>query len=220
LKKTALILGITGVTGTLLARHLFDDDRFEKVISFHRRKSGLQHPKLEEHIVDMFELDKHQDRFKADVVFCCVGTTQSKTSDKETYKKIDYGIPLAAAKLCVANGIERFVVISALGADPESRVFYNKTKGEMERDVLAEKPNNTYLLEPALLAAEREEKRTAEKIGIMVFKVLNPFLIGPLKKFRSIKPEALVKTMLYLGFNSYENARITSDEIQKIADNA
>ena len=154
------------------------------------------------------------------MVFCCVGTTQSKTSDKETYQKIDYGIPLAAAKLCVANGIERLVVISALGADPESRVFYNKTKGEMERDVLAEKPNNTYLLEPALLAAAREEKRTAEKIGIMVFKVLNPFLIGPLKKFRSIKPEALVKTMLYLSFNSYKNARITSDEIQKIADNA
>ncbi|MEC8682948.1 MAG: NAD-dependent epimerase/dehydratase family protein, partial [Bacteroidota bacterium] len=96
MKKTALILGITGVTGRLLAKHLFDDERFEKVISFHRRKSGLQHPKLEEHIVDMFDLEKYQEAFNADVVFCCVGTTQSKTSDKETYKKIDYGIPLVA----------------------------------------------------------------------------------------------------------------------------
>ena len=105
-----------------------------------------------------------------------------------------------------------------MGADPESRVFYNKVKGEMERDVLAIKPNDTYFLEPALLAADREEKRTAEKIGIAVFKVLNPFLIGPLKKFRSIKPEALVKTMLYLTLNTYEDARIPSDEIQKLAD--
>jgi len=218
LKKTAIILGITGVTGSLLAKHLFDDERFEKVISFHRRQSGLQHPKLEEHVIDMFELEKHQEAFKADVVFCCVGTTQSKTSDRETYKKIDYGIPLAAAKLCVTNDIKRLIVISALGADPESRVFYNKVKGEMERDVLAEKPTNTYFLEPALLAADREEKRTAEKIGIAAFKVLNPFLIGPLKKFRSIKPEALVKTMLYLTFNTYEDARIPSDEIQKLAD--
>ena len=218
MKKTAIILGITGVTGSLLAKHLFDDERFEKVISFHRRPSGLQHPKLEEHVIDMFELEKHQEAFKADVVFCCVGTTQSKTSDRETYKKIDYGIPLAAAKLCVTNDIKRLIVISAMGADPESRVFYNRLKGEMERDVLVIKPNNTYFLEPALLAADREEKRTAEKIGIAVFKVLNPFLIGPLKKFRSIKPEALVKTMLYLTFNTYEDARIPSDEIQKLAD--
>ena len=173
MKKTAIILGITGVTGSLLAKHLFDDERFEKVISFHRRPSGLQHPKLEEHVIDMFELEKHQEAFKADVVFCCVGTTQSKTSDRETYKKIDYGIPLAAAKLCVTNDIKRLIVISAMGADPESRVFYNRLKGEMERDVLVIKPNNTYFLEPALLAADREEKRTAEKIGIAVFKVLN-----------------------------------------------
>ena len=218
MKRTAIILGITGVTGSLLAKHLFDDERFEIVISFHRRQSGLQHPKLEEHVIDMFELEKHQEAFKADVVFCCVGTTQSKTSDRETYKKIDYGIPLAAAKLCVANDIERLIVISALGADPESRVFYNKVKGEMERDVLAEKPKNTYFLEPALLAADREEKRTAEKIGIAAFKVLNPFLIGPLKKFRSIKPKALVKTILYLTFKTYEEARVPSDEIQKLAD--
>ena len=218
MKKTAIILGITGVTGSLLAKHLFDDERFEKVISFHRRQSGLQHPKLEEHVIDMFELEKQQEGFKADVVFCCVGTTQSKTSDRETYKKIDYGIPLAAAKLCVTNDIKHLIVISAMGADPGSRVFYNKVKGEMERDVLAIKPNDTYFLEPALLAADREEKRTAEKIGIAVFKVLNPFLIGPLKKFRSIKPEALVKTMLYLTFNTYEDARIPSDEIQKLAD--
>ena len=218
MKKTAIILGITGVTGSLLAKHLFDDERFEKVISFHRRQSGLQHPKLEEHVIDVFELEKHQEAFKADVVFCCVGTTQSKTSDREMYKKIDYGIPLAAAKLCVTNAIKRLIVISALGADPESRVFYNKVKGEMERDVLAEKPKNTYFLEPALLAADREEKRTAEKIGIAVFKVLNPFLIGPLKKFRSIKPKALVKTILYLTFKTYEEARVPSDEIQKLAD--
>jgi len=218
LKKTAIILGITGVTGSLLAKHLFDDERFEKVISFHRRPSGLQHPKLEEHVIDMFELEKHQEAFKADVVFCCVGTTQSKTSDRETYKKIDYGIPLAAAKLCVTNDIKRLIVISALGADPESRVFYNKVKGEMERDVLAKKPKNTYFLEPALLAADREEKRVAEKIGIAAFKVLNPFLIGPLKKFRSIKPKALVKTILYLTFKTYEEARVPSDEIQKLAD--
>ncbi|EAQ48156.1 NAD(P)H-binding protein [Leeuwenhoekiella blandensis] len=218
MKKTAIILGITGVTGSLLAKHLFDDERFEKVISFHRRPSGLQHPKLEEHVIDMFELEKHQEAFKADVVFCCVGTTQSKTSDRETYKKIDYGIPLAAAKLCVTNDIKRLIVISALGADPESRVFYNKVKGEMERDVLAKKPKNTYFLEPALLAADREEKRVAEKIGIAAFKVLNPFLIGPLKKFRSIKPKALVKTILYLTFKTYEEARVPSDEIQKLAD--
>ncbi|WP_028377008.1 NAD-dependent epimerase/dehydratase family protein [Leeuwenhoekiella sp. MAR_2009_132] len=215
--KTALILGITGLVGEALAKSILAHAKYDKLISFHRRKSGIAHPKLEEHVVDLFELQNHSDSFKADVVFCCIGTTQAKTSDKEEYKKIDYGIPLAAAKLCSINNIPKLIVISALGADPKSSVFYNKTKGEMERDVLKQNVKETYFLQPSLLAGNREEQRTVEKLAIGAFKLFNLFLVGPLKKYQSIKPEAIVQTMQYLAFNTYSEKRIESDEIKKIA---
>nr|AOE08621.1 nucleoside-diphosphate sugar epimerase [uncultured bacterium] len=215
--KTAILLGITGLIGNALAKNILEDSRYDKLISFHRRKSGIVHPKLEEHIVDLFELEKYAEQFKGDVVFCCIGTTQAKTDDKETYKKIDYGIPVSAAKLSAYNNIPKFIAISALGANPSSSVFYNKTKGEMERDVLKQNVNETYFLQPSLLAGDREEQRTLEKLAIGAFKVLNPLLIGPLKKYQSIKPEPIVATMQYLAFNTYSEIRIESDEIKKIA---
>ena len=215
--KTAILLGITGLIGNALAKDILEDSRYDKLISFHRRKSGIVHPKLEEHIVDLFELEKYAEQFKGDVVFCCIGTTQAKTDDKETYKKIDYGIPVSAAKLSAYNNIPKFIAISALGANPSSSVFYNKTKGEMERDVLKQNVNETYFLQPSLLAGDREEQRTLEKLAIGAFKVLNPLLIGPLKKYQSIKPEPIVATMQYLAFNTYSEIRIESDEIKKIA---
>ena len=215
--KTAILLGITGLIGNALAKNILEDSRYDKLISFHRRKSGIVHPKLEEHIVDLFELEKYAEQFKGDVVFCCIGTTQAKTDDKVTYKKIDYGIPVAAAKLSAYNNIPKFIAISALGANPSSSVFYNKTKGEMERDVLKQNVNETYFLQPSLLAGDREEQRTLEKLAIGAFKVLNPLLIGPLKKYQSIKPEPIVATMQYLAFNTYSEIRIESDEIKKIA---
>ncbi|RXG24224.1 NAD(P)H-binding protein [Leeuwenhoekiella aequorea] len=215
--KTAILLGITGLIGNALAKNILEDSRYDKLISFHRRKSGIVHPKLEEHIVDLFDLEKYAEQFKGDVVFCCIGTTQAKTDDKETYKKIDYGIPVAAAKLSAYNNIPKFIAISALGANPSSSVFYNKTKGEMERDVLKQNVNETYFLQPSLLAGYREEQRILEKLAIGAFKVLNPLLIGPLKKYQSIKPEPIVATMQYLAFNTYSEIRIESDEIKKIA---
>jgi uncharacterized protein YbjT (DUF2867 family) len=217
MEKKAIILGITGLTGTVLAKQLFEDDEYTEVISFHRRKSGLENPKLTEHVVDLFELEKEKARFNADVVFCCIGTTQAKTEDKEMYKAIDYGIPLQAAQLCKVNGIDTFVAISALGADAQSRIFYNRTKGEMQRDILKLAIKNSYFMQPALLAGERKDNRTGESIAIRAFKIINPILLGPLRKYRSIKPAKIAKTMRFVAKNGYKKSLIESDEIQQIA---
>jgi len=216
--KKAIILGITGLTGTVLAKQLFEDDDYAEVISFHRRKSGLKHPKLTEHVVDLFKLEKEAARFQADVVFSCIGTTKAKTEDKKTYKAIDYGIPLQAAQLCKANGIATFIAISALGADADSRIFYNRTKGEMQRDILQLSIKNCYFMQPALLAGDREESRTAENFAIGIFKIINPLLLGPLRKYRSINPMKTAKTMRFVAKNGYIKPLIESNEIQQIAD--
>lgn len=218
--KTAIILGATGLTGGILLKKLLQDNGYSKVIVFTRRSVGFQNAKLEEHIVDLFELEKYAELFKADEVFCCVGSTKAKTPNEEVYKKVDYGIPFSAAKLCKRNDIPKLLIISALGADPDSRFFYNRTKGEMERDVLSEKPEGTYIFQPSLIGGERDEKRLFEAAWKKFMKLGDHILLGPLKKYRSIHPEEIADGMIRVAKNGYSEARIESDEIKQIAEKA
>ena len=216
--KTAIILGITGLVGRTLAQQLFEDDEYGEIISFHRRKSGLKHSKLTEQVTDMQKLDEMAEKFAADAVFCCVGTTRAKTPDEQQYKSIDYGIPMAAARLSRKNKIPVFVAVSSMGADASSRFFYTRLKGEMERDILDLDLDKTYFMQPAFLEGNRKEKRPTEKIVSNVFKIINPLLIGPLKKYRSIKADTVAKAMRKVAAQGYEKACIPSDEIKVIAE--
>ncbi len=217
MKKTAIIIGATGLTGSILLKKLLKDPAYEKIKLFSRSTADINSPKIEEHLIDMFQLEKHSEAFKADVVFCCIGTTKSKTPDKGIYKKIDYGIPVTAAKLAKQNGIETFIVISAMGADANSSIFYNKTKGEMQRDVLSQNIKNTYILQPSLIVGDRDENRFGEKVATFFMKTFG-FLVP--KKYKMIKAETIAEAMLALAKKEFPKQQITSDEIKQIAQNA
>ncbi len=216
--KTAIILGATGLTGSTLLNKLVEDSRYSKIKLFSRSSIGLKNDKIEEHLVDLLELEKYASDFTADEVYCCIGTTQAKTPDEETYHKIDYGIPVTAAKLAKKNNIQSFLVISALGADVKSKFFYNRTKGEMERDVLTEKLPQTYIFQLSLIGGERKEKRKFEAAWKKIMMVGNYLLVGPLKKYRSIHPNAIADAMIYVANHKYAAIRIESDEIREIAE--
>lgn len=217
MSKTAIILGATGLTGGLLLDLLLKDDRYGHVTLFNRNSCGIKHPKLTEYIVDLFQLEHYKDKFKAMEVFCCIGTTKAKTSDKEIYTKIDYGIPVAAASLCNDNGIETFVVISTLGAKKKSKIFYNRTKGKMEAAVLDFQIKHTYILQPSLISGEREERRVGEQFMKFLMSLLKPLLhFGDLKRYRPIHPQTIAKCMVWLANNDYRSGRIKSKTIQEI----
>ncbi|MDT0691293.1 NAD(P)H-binding protein [Salegentibacter sp. F188] len=215
--KTAIILGATGLTGGVLLRKLLEDNRYGKIILFSRSSANVHHQKVEEHLIDLFQLEKHADKFKADEVYCCIGTTKSKTPDKDTYKKIDHGIPVTAAKLCERNNIPCYFVISAMGADAKSKIFYNRVKGKMEKEVLDFDIKKTYILRPSLIAGDREEKRTGEKIAKNVMSLLKPLMIGGLKKYRSINPEEIASAMIFIANDGHHQTRIESEEIAELA---
>ena len=217
--KSAIVLGATGLTGNSVLKLLLDDERYSRVMVFGRNSCNIKHPKLEEYIIDLFELEHYASKFKADEVYCCIGTTKAKTSNKDMYVKIDYGIPVAAAKLCKANGIETFVVISALGAKKKSKIFYNRIKGKMEADVLEEHIANTYILQPSLITGGRDEFRFGEYVLGMVMTIFKPILrIGELKRYRPIHPETLAKCMVWLANNTYDSERIKSKKIQELGE--
>lgn len=219
MSKTAIILGATGLTGGLLLKTLLRDERYSEIIVFSRNKCGVKDDKLTEYIVDLFQLEHYKDKFKADEVFCCIGTTKAKTSDKEIYTKIDYGIPVAAASLCKQNGIETFIVISAMGAKKKSKIFYNRTKGKMEAAVLDLNIKHSYIFQPSLISGDREERRFGESIMKFIMAVLKPLLhFEELKRYRPIHPQTIANGMVWVANNDYKSKRIKSKIIQEIGD--
>ncbi|MDX1444756.1 NAD(P)H-binding protein [Lishizhenia sp.] len=217
-KKKAIIIGATGLTGGFLLDALLMHPDFDEVISFGRRATGKKSAKLKEVTVDIVEETAWLEEVKADVVFCCIGTTKAKTPDQDKYKAIDYGVPVKLAQASKRNGVTHFIVISALGANPNSSIAYNRIKGEMERDVMEQGVSHTYVLEPSLIMGDREEKRTGEKIAQFVMPLFHCLMIGGLKKYRAIRSTDIALAMLKLSLQEKHNSgRILSDEIKEIS---
>jgi uncharacterized protein YbjT (DUF2867 family) len=218
MKKTAIILGASGLTGNILLHKLIKDDKYQSIKLFSRSKIEGLPDKVSQFIGNLFNLEMFEQDFTGDEVYCCIGTTSKKTPDKIIYKQIDYGIPVAAAKLSKNNNINTFLVISAMGANVKSNVFYNKTKGEMERDILNQNIKNTFILRPSLIAGKRNEQRVLEKLGLIIFKVIHPLFIGKLKKYRSINADSIAQCMLNLANNTRKiGVIITSNEIKELS---
>lgn len=213
---SAIILGATGLTGSLLLNKLIADESYSSIKLFSRKASGSTSPKVEEFIGDIIQLEHFKNEFTADVVFCCIGTTSAKTKDRTIYKAIDYGIPQKAAKLARENNIPTFIVVSAMGANARSKIFYNRTKGEMEQAVLYQKIPNTYILRPSLILGPRNEKRLGESLGAVVMKISNALLIGSLKKYRAIEADSIANAMLKLAKSEHQTQIVNSDMIQKL----
>ena len=195
---------------------LLDDDRYKRIKLFSRNEIGFKHPKIEEHLVDFLELQTDTLDFVGDEVYCCIGTTKAKTKNKSLYRKIDLGIPVTAAKLAYENEIETFIVISALGANPNSKMFYNSLKGEMEEEVLRIGISKTHIMRPSLISGKRKEMRIGEWVFKQLMKIANLGMVGPLEKYRSIDPKTIANCMIWLANHGYHKVIIESDEIKSI----
>ena len=215
-QKTAIILGSTGLTGSLLLNKLLADDAYGSIKLFSRRASGITSPRIKEYVGDMLQLERFKDDFKADEVFVCVGTTSAKTKDRAVYHAIDFGIPVAASTLARENNIPTLVVISSMGASIRSKIFYSRTKGEMEKAVLNQSIPHTYILRPSLILGQRNEKRIGESLGALMFKLTNVFLIGRFKKYRSIEADCIADAMITLAKSLPDLQIVPSDLIQKL----
>ncbi len=207
MKKTAIVLGATGLTGSYLMDMLLASDDYEKVKVFTRRRTGKQSEKLEEIICDLLKLEDYADKFTADEVFCCIGTTKAKTANKDIYRAIDYGIPVTAARLAEQNKINSLSIISAIGANPKSSFFYSRTKGEMEQEVLKHKIDNILIYRPSLIYGKREDRRLGEQIAVYIGKLLEILPLDCLKNYRSTSGVSLAKA-LFEGSSKHKGHKL------------
>lgn len=210
--KTALIAGASGLTGSCLLGELLAAERYSKVIVYVRRTMGIEHPKLEEKLVDFETL---QEGVFADDVFCCLGTTIKKAGSKEAFRKVDLDYPVKLANLQYKAGATQFLVVSAMGAAIDSTIFYSKIKGEMEAAVQTCDYTTVCILRPSLIMGNRKEKRTGERWAQNLAALIDPLFIGPLRKYRSVTALAIARALLHEASRELPGNRILlSDEIK------
>jgi uncharacterized protein YbjT (DUF2867 family) len=195
--RTAVLLGASGLVGGYCLRALLESDDWSRVIVLTRRDLGLAaHPKMGQNVVaDMGKLGPSEFAGASDV-FCATGTTIRKAGSQEEFQRIDYEMPLAAARAALEAGAQQFVLVSSVGADPGSKNFYLRTKGELERDLIQLKFRAIHILRPGLLLGHREEFRPGELLATRIAPLLNLTLYGPFKQYRSIAAEKVGKAMV------------------------
>lgn len=167
--RTALLLGATGLVGSELLALLLREARISTVTALLRREVHLSDDrKLRTRVVDFDALDRHADTFRADLIFCALGSTMRQAGTQERFRRVDHDYPLAAAQLGRAHGAHHFLLVSALGADAGSRVFYNRVKGETEDAIRAVGIPSVTIARPSLLTGPRKEFRLGERVGELI----------------------------------------------------
>ena len=207
--RTALLVGATGLVGSFLLERLLAAPRYARVVVWARREIGNTHPRLRVELVDFERLAQH--RLEADDVFCCLGTTIRQAGSQKAFRHVDFDYPVALAGAAARAGAKRFLVVSALGANRRSRVFYNRVKGEMEAAVRVAAVPKTTIFRPSLLSGPRREERLSEKIGLAVGAVLGP-LLG---KYRPIHADRVAAAMVRAAELDLPSRVIESGEMRK-----
>ncbi|MXV49781.1 NAD(P)H-binding protein [Pedobacter sp. HMF7647] len=216
--KTAIIVGATGLIGSQLLKQLVASDDFAQIILFARRDIGCLSAKTTQHIIDFDHIQDYSSFIKGDVLFSCLGSTNSKTPDKALYKKVDLDYTLSIAEIAKQNGVEDFHVISSIGADAHSSNFYLKLKGEIEDRVKKISFKSTHIYQPSLLLGKRPEFRVGERLAQVLMPLMSVFLIGSLRKYKPIKAEAVAAAMINQSLKNLKGVFIyPSNEIQKLA---
>jgi uncharacterized protein YbjT (DUF2867 family) len=192
--KTAIIAGSTGLIGSELLTMLLSSPRYERVIALTRKPLAIRSDKLTVINTDLDTIHDHKNELIGDDVYCCLGTTMAKAGSKEKFYAVDYQYPLELAKITKANGAKQFLIVTALGADKKSMIFYNRVKGEIEASLREMGFEALHIFRPSLLLGDRKESRKVEKLGMALFTTFD-FLIP--RKYKAIGAFDVARAMLH-----------------------
>ena len=214
--KTALIFGSSGLVGGHLLNQLIKDVNYSKIKLFVRSVPEISDSKVEIIKTDFTNLQNHKEDIIGDDCFVCIGTTKKNAPDKDEYRRVELDIPKEIAKIAKSNLVNSFIFVSALYANSKSLGAYVRFKGLVEEELKKLNFTKLTIMRPSFLMGDRKEKRVSEKIGIFVFKLLSPLLLGPLKKMKPIHSETVAKAMVAVIQNNIQQNIFESNEIVEI----
>lgn len=195
-EKTALVVGASGLIGGYCLDVLCKDPSYSEIIALVRKPILKTHRKLKIIINKFDNLEDELSKIKADDVYCCLGTTIKKAGSQEEFKKIDFSLVVSIAELMRKQGAQQFLVISSIGADSNSKIFYNRVKAEMELALKALEYPHLRVIRPSLLLGTRNEFRLGERLGVLLSPVFSPLMVGSLKKYRPVHAEKVAQFMV------------------------
>ena len=219
MKKTALVIGASGLVGTALVEQLTADPAFGNVKAFVRRKIPAEHAKLEQIIIDFNAPEKHSEMISGDVVFCAMGTTIKTAGSKEAFAKVDYTYVYNFAHIAKQNGIPRFVLVSSIGVTEHGNGsnFYLTVKRDVENALRKLKFPSLIIVRPSMLLGDRKEFRLGERIAKVLMKGLGFLFLGKLKKYKAIEASVVARAMILLSKTDLEEVSVfESDRLQKL----
>lgn len=194
--KTALVAGATGLIGGQLLELLLADRYYDKVIAISRKPLELESSRLQNSVIDFAQLESAATDLKADDVYCCLGTTIKQAGSQNAFRKVDYEYPAQLARITKQNGARQYLLVSALGADPSSGIFYNRVKGETEVAIHEVGFESVHIMRPSLLMGPRKEHRSGEEAAKVFYKYLG-FLIPA--KYKGIESIKVARAMIALA---------------------
>ena len=214
--KTALVFGSTGLVGNHILNQLVKNNNYSKIKLFVRTSIKVNDGKIEIIQTDFNNLEQHREEMTGDECFFCIGTTKKNSPDKNEYKRIELDIPKQVAQIAKSNNIKSFFFVSSGYANSKSSGDYLKYKGLVEEEILSLGFSKIGIMRPSFILGNRKEFRLGEKIGIIIFKLLNPLFVGPLKKMRSIHSETIAKAMIKLANENNDQKIFDSDHISDL----
>jgi len=194
--KIALVAGATGLVGGLLLKTLLDAPDYARVYALTRRPLGKEHPKLANRVVSFQRMGEQLKGLTAHEAYCCIGTTIAQAGSEEAFREADIDAVLLFAQAARAAQVNRFVVVSSVGANTGSKKFYLRTKGEMEDAIIAAGFASVDIMQPSLLLGSRKQMRPLELAGTIFAPLLNPLLTGTREAYRAIPAEVVARAML------------------------
>ena len=214
--KTALVFGSSGLVGQQLVQQLIHNSAYEKIKLFIRKTPKIQNPKIEIVNTNFDNIEILSPEIKGDDCFFCIGTTKKNSPDKTEYKRVELDLPKKVANLAKKNNIHSFIFISSGYANSKSSSDYLRYKGLVEEELLSLNFNNLGILRPSFLLGSRKEKRVGEKMGIIIFQILSPLMLGPLKRMKPIHVKKVAGTMIRIAQSELNQTIFESDEIVKL----
>lgn len=200
MSRAALIAGASGLVGHYLLDMLTGAPEYDRVVAVVRRPLEFEHPKLVEVVASFDALDQLPEPLRGDDAFCCLGTTMKRAGSREAFRAVDHGAVLAFAWAAQRGGARRFFTVSAVGADPASRIFYNRVKGETEAALQVLGFDTLAIFRPGLLRGPRREYRFGERLGAAALALAKPLLIGGWRRYRSIHAATVARAMARASF--------------------
>lgn len=207
--KKAVVIGATGLVGKQLVRLMIKDERYDAVIVVSRKPHEIKDPKLIELVVEDFDkLHEHQSKMNAHDFYCALGTTRKKAGSKEAFLKVDVEYPIQFAKIAKSQpDFQQLLVVTAIGANSSSPLFYNLAKGQLEDRLQGLDMKALKIFQPSLLLGNRNEYRFIEEVAKVLSAIASFFTIASKKRVGAIWDVEVAKAMLEVARKEEEGFR-------------